>query len=176
MKANTDKYQGIVFGVKPDCPMSFTVKGITVECKDEVKLLGVYIDSQLTFSKQISFICQKVGQQTGAIMRLGTIIGMEVKLSIDRAFILSNFNYCPVVWMLCGQGNVKKMEHIQLKALLFVFNNFTSSYAELLIKSEQPSISIHLIRSLAIEVYQCINEIAPEYICTLLTKHNIPMI
>ncbi len=34
MKANTDKYQGIVFGVKPDRPMSFTVKGITVECKD----------------------------------------------------------------------------------------------------------------------------------------------
>ncbi len=30
MKANTDKYQGIVFGVKPDHPMSFTVKGITV--------------------------------------------------------------------------------------------------------------------------------------------------
>ncbi len=90
-------------------------------------------------------------------MRLSTIIGMEVKLSIYRAFILSNFNYCPVVWKLCGQGNVKKMEHIQLKALRFVFDDFTSSYAELLKKSEQPSISIHLIRSLAIEVYKCIN-------------------
>ncbi len=107
-------------------------------------------------------------------MRLSTIIGMEVKLSIYRAFILSNFNYCPVVWMLCGQGSVKKMEHIQLKALCFVFNDFTSSYAELLKKSEQSSISIHLIRSLAIEGHKCINEIAPEYLCTLLTKHNIP--
>ncbi len=79
MKANTDKYQGIVFGVKQDCLMSFTVKGITVECKDEVKLLGVYIDSRLKFSKQISFICQKAGHQTDAIIRLSTIIGMEVK-------------------------------------------------------------------------------------------------
>ncbi len=144
--------------------MSFTVKGITVECKDEAKLLGVYIDSWLTFSKQISFICQKAGQQTGAIMRLSTIIGMEVKLSIYRAFIISNFNCCPVVWMLCGQGNVKEMEHIQLKALCFVFNDFTSSYAELLKESEQPSISTHLIRSVAIEVYKFINEIAPEYV------------
>ncbi len=76
--------------------------------------------------------------------------------------------------MLCGQGNVKKMEHIQLKALCFVFNDFTSSYVELLMKSEQQSILIHLIRLLAIEVYKCINEIAPEYLCTLLTKHNIP--
>ncbi len=139
-----------MLGVKPDRPMSFTVKVLTVECKDEVKLLGVYIDSWITFSKQISFICQKAGHQTGAI------IEMEVKLSIYWAFILSNFNYCPVVWMLCGQGNVKKMEHIQLKALRFVFNDFTLSYVELLTKSERPSISIHLIRSLAIEVYKCI--------------------
>ncbi len=93
-------------------------------------------------------------------MILSTIIGMEVKLSIYRAFIKSNFNYCTVVWMLCGQGNVKKMENIQLKALRFVFNDFTSSYAELLKQSEQPSISIHLISSLAIEDYKCINEIA----------------
>ncbi len=114
--------------------------------------LGPSVDSRLTFSKHISFICQKAGQQTGAIMRLSTIIGMEVKLSIYQAFILSNFNYCPVVWMLCGQCNVKKMEHIQLKALRFVFNDFTSSYAELLKKCEQQSISIHLIRSLAREV------------------------
>ncbi len=93
---------------------------------------------------QISFICQKAGQQTGAIMRLSTIVRMEIKLSIYQAFILSNFNYCQAVWMLCGQGNVKKMENIQFKALRFVFNDFTSSYAELLKKSDQPSISIPL--------------------------------
>ncbi len=39
------------------------------------------------------------------------------------------------------QGNVKKMEHMQLKALCFVFNDFISSYAKLLKKCEQPSIS-----------------------------------
>ncbi len=76
--------------------------------------------------------------------------------------------------MLCGQGNVNKMKHIQFKALHFVFNDFTSSYAELQNITEQPSISIHLIRSLTIEVHKCIHEIAPEYLCTLLTKHNIP--
>ncbi len=64
-------------------------------------------------------------------------------------------------------------EHIQLKALRFAFNDFTSSYAKQLTKSEQPSISIHHIRFLAIYVYKCINEIAAEYLCTLLTKHNI---
>ncbi len=106
----------------------------------------IYTTNVLSKSLTIRFFkCQNAGQQTGAIMRLSTNIGMEVKLYIYRAFILSNFNYCPVVWMLCGQGNVHTMEHIQLKVLRFVFSDFTSSYAELLKKSEQPSISIHVI-------------------------------
>ncbi len=44
---------------------------------------------------------------------------------------------------------------------------------------ESTSISIsctnlkHLIRSLAVEVYKCLHNIAPEYLCTLLQKLNV---
>jgi len=174
MKANPDKYQCIVFGSKQDKPTSFTVKGMDIKCSKEVNLLGIHIDAGLTFKKQIMIICKKAGKQTSAIMRLSTVISIKVKLAMYRTFILSNFNYCPVMWMFCGQGNLKKMEAIQLKALRFVFYDFNSSYEELLVKSGQPSIAIHLIQSLAIEVYKCLNNIAPKYLCTLLTKHNIP--
>ncbi len=34
-------------------------------------------------------------------------------------------------------------------------------------------ISIHLIRSLAVEVYKCLHDIAPEYLYSLLQKHNV---
>ncbi len=53
------------------------------------------------------------------------------------------------------------------------FYDFTSSYDELLKRSRQPSISIHLIMSLVVEVYKCLHNIAPEYICTLFQKHNV---
>ncbi len=56
------------------------------------------------------------------------------------------------------------MEHMQLKALHFVFNDFTSNYAKFLKKFEQPSTSIQLIRSRVEEVYKCMNEIVPEYL------------
>ncbi len=173
MKANPEMYQGIAFGTKPDRPRSFNVRGTDIKCSKEVKLLSIYIDSALTFSKQITVICKKASQQTCAIMRLSAIISMDVKLAMYCTFILSNFNYCPVVWMLCGKRNMKKMEAIQLKALQFGFYDFTSSYDELLKRSRQPSISIHLIRSLAVEVYKCLRNIAPEYLCTLLQKHNV---
>ncbi len=40
MKVNTEQYQGIImFGVKAKPPMSFTMKVIAIECKNEVQLL-----------------------------------------------------------------------------------------------------------------------------------------
>ncbi len=97
MKANPERYQGIAFRTKTDRPISFNVRGTDIKCSKEVKLLGIYIDSALTFSKQITVICKKASQQTCAIMRLSTIISIDVKLAMYRTFILSNFNNCPVV-------------------------------------------------------------------------------
>ncbi len=87
-------------------------------------------------------------------MRLSNIIDLEIKKAMYQSFILSNFNYCPVVWMLCSQGNIRKMEKIQLRALRFLYSDFTSSYDELLIKCGQPSVSVHLFRTMAVEVYK----------------------
>ncbi len=82
MKANPEKYHGIAFGKKPNRPTSFNVRGTGIECSKEVILQGIYIDSGLTFNKQITVICKKTSQQTCAIMRLSTIIGMNIKLAM----------------------------------------------------------------------------------------------
>ncbi len=47
------------------------------------------------------------------------------------------------------------------------------SYDELVKHSGQPSISILLVRSLAV-VCKCLHNIALEYLCILLQKHNVP--
>jgi hypothetical protein len=75
--------------------------------------------------------------------------------------------------MFCGVGNIKKMERARLQVLCFVYNDYTSSYEELLIISGQPSIAIHIIRNMAIQVFKCLHEISPEYVCSLLTKHHV---
>ncbi len=174
MEANVPKYQAIVFGTKTAAPVSFCVRDHELECLDVVKLFGVHIDANLKFTKHIDAICLKAAQQTNAIMRLSKLIDQDVKKIMYRTFILSNFNYCPIVWMFCGMGNIKKMERVQLRALRFVYNDFSSSYEELLKTSGQPSIAIHLIRNMAIQVFKCLSNMSPDYVCSLLTRHNVP--
>jgi hypothetical protein len=43
------------------------------------------------------------------------------KLTIYYSFIMSNFNYCPLVWHFCGEVNTKKVEKIQERALKFIY-------------------------------------------------------
>jgi hypothetical protein len=65
-------------------------------------------------------------------------------------FILSNFNYCPVIWHFCSETNTKKMEKNQERALKFIHNENHSTYEELLAKSKLPSLKIRRIRTIAI--------------------------
>jgi hypothetical protein len=45
----------------------------------------------------------------------------------------------PLVWHFCGEGNTKKLEKIQERALRFIYNDSDSSYENLLEKSQSDS-------------------------------------
>ena len=52
MKANLEKFQAIVIGTKTNSHnLYFDLKGNKITCEENVKLLGVTIDSQLNFDK-----------------------------------------------------------------------------------------------------------------------------
>ena len=55
-------------------------------------------------------------------------------------FVLSNFNYCPLIWRFSCQQNTHKPEKIQERGLHFVFNDTNSTY-EALIKLTFPHLS-----------------------------------
>ena len=72
---------------------------------------------------------------------------------------MSNFNYCPLVWLFCGEVNTKKVENIQERALRFIYEDYSASYDELLSKSKLHSLKVRRMRSLAIEVYKVIDKL-----------------
>jgi len=172
MSANPDKYQVIIFGHKEDCPTNITIKGNSIVSQPQVNLLGISIDSNLTFNMQIDDVCKKAGRQINAVMRLCNVLDTEVKVAIYKSFIQSNFNYCPVIWLICGETNLSKLAKLQYRALKFVYNDFTSDYEQLLLKGNHVSMSVHLMHTVAVEVYKCMYNIAPEYIQALFERHN----
>ena len=70
---------------------------------------------------------------------------------------MSNFSYCPLVWHFCNEQNCKKIEKIQERALRFIYDDYSSDYNQLLVKSNLPSLKTRRMRTMALEVFKIIN-------------------
>ena len=85
---NTSKYQAMVIDKKHEPSLtSVDINGHTINTTQELKLLGVTIDKELHFSKNISIICKKVNKLRGVLMRLRRRIPTEAELRIYKTAI-----------------------------------------------------------------------------------------
>jgi hypothetical protein len=61
-----------------------------------------------------------------------------------------------LAWHFCTNKNSKKLEKVQERALRFVYEDYNSSYEELLQKAKVPSLQIRRMRTMALETYKII--------------------
>ena len=66
-------------------------------------------------------MCSKAVMQLNALSRLQKYMGKSEKEAVTNNFILSNFNYCPLVWHFNSCESIKKIEKIQ-KRYLRIYN------------------------------------------------------
>ena len=75
------------------------------------------INQQFTEIRGISLKSETKFTLLGALKRLSVHLGKNEKMVLMKSFILSNFNYCPLVWHLCSKTDTDRMEKIQKRAL-----------------------------------------------------------
>ena len=80
--------------------------------------------------------------------------------------------YCPLVWHFCGKTNTSKIEKLQEGALRFVFNDFISSYDNMLEKAELTTLTLSRIKTLALKVYKAIHGHSPPYMKDMFTSRQ----
>ena len=97
-----------------------------------MKVLGIDIDDRLTFDGHISNMCIKAGRQLNVLQRLKGSLDQDSRMAIYKSFIMSNFNYCPLIWMFASKTSLSKLENIQKRALRFVLDDYQSGYTDLL--------------------------------------------
>ncbi len=115
------------------------------------------INECLTFNEHINIICSNAVRQLNAIKRLQCNLDKESKLAIYKSYILSNSNYCPLVWHLCGIQNSRNMEKIQERALRFVYEDYESIYDILLKKGNHDMLYIGRLRNMATEIFKALH-------------------
>ena len=70
MKLNADKCHLLVIGQRCDDPVAVTIGSAEVVNSSEEKLLGVHIDSKLSFDHHVSKLCQRASNKPYALARI----------------------------------------------------------------------------------------------------------
>ena len=124
LKANASKHH---LFLSPYQPVPINTKGPITENSNCEKLLGIYINSNFSFEYHINRICYKTIQKLHALPRIVKYISEDKKHVLFKSFIISQFNYCPIVWMCRCRG----LNNIHERALRIVFQDKKSSFETL---------------------------------------------
>ena len=99
--------------------------------------------------KYILIQCKKARRKLCALGRVCKFLNLEHRRSLMKAFIESQFAYCPLVWMFCSRSSNNCMK--------------------------DNSVSIHYrnIRLLAIELYKAKNKLSSQLILALFQRREV---
>ena len=88
-----------------------------------------------------------------------------------KAFIQSQFGYCPLIWMCHSHALNTRINRIHERALRIVYNDHTSTFNMLLDKDKSVTVHVRNIQTLAIEVLM-VNGMSPKIMSNVfqLTK------
>ena len=144
--------------------ISLKVNRTNVPLKSCVKLLGVFIDYDLTFSEHVNYIFKRTSRQLNAIRRISKYLKRDCLMKLFHAFVSSNFNYCPTTWHFTSKWSIIKIEKVHKAALRVVYNDYMTSYSGLLDMSNRTPLFLARLKGLLVEVFKCFRGLNPETI------------
>ena len=97
LKANPDKCHLLV---NTTGNIRISVRSETISNSSNQKLLGIRINSNCRFDDHVASLCKKASQKLNALTRVEQYMNLAQRRSIMKAFICSQFGYCPLLWML----------------------------------------------------------------------------
>ena len=171
--ANPTKFKLMFLGMD-DENLVFYINNKSITPSKYVKLLGITIDNELKFDVHINNICKQASSKIRCLHRIRKFLGESQALRLCNAFVLSNFNYCPLTWMFCNKTLNAKLNRVHKKALRAVYGVYETSFQDLL--SIEGSLTIHSrnLHTLLIEIYKSLSGSNPEIVRNLFQLKVIP--
>ena len=175
MVANPAKFQLLFIGLKNINNVYMTIGGNKVPATNSVKLLGIHIDSNLKFDGHIKNICSKARSKCFALSRIRNYLSLDKAILLYNSFILSNFSYCPLIWMFCSKKENNLINEVHKKALRIVYKEPNKTLNRLLDLDGSSGVHLRNLRYLMIEVFKSLNKLNPKFMWNLFHVKEFPM-
>ena len=152
------------FLISPYETKSIQIQNSCIKASSSEELLGIKINSNLTFHDRITYLCSKANKKLSALSRVSKYMDINRRRMLMKSYIFGQFNYCSLVWMCHSRSLNNKSNRIQERALQIVYRDYKSSFKELLQKDKSITIHQKNLQYLAIEIYKVKMGISPKIV------------
>ena len=144
MKANKDKCHLIV---SKNENVSIYIGPFEIKNTNCEKLLGIKVDSRINFNEHLYGIIKKASRNINALSMITLFMNISKRRILMNSFFNSQFNCCPLVWMLHTRSINKKINRLHERVLRTGCNDFKSSFENLLEKDGTVSIHVKICKN-----------------------------
>ena len=124
MRGNTDKCH---FIISSNDSSEIKIGKFVIKSSNCVKLLGVTIDTKLTFDDHIKDPCRK-NSKLCALGRVTPYMGLGKKKLQVNSYFAAQLSYFPLVWISHSRSNSNKITHLHERCLRLIYSDKSSSY------------------------------------------------
>ena len=137
LKANADKCHPIL---STDEPFSINIDNEVIKISNNKKLLGINLNNRIGFDTHVANICNQVSKKLHALARISQFMNIHKRRMTMKAFLASEFGYCPLVWMFHSRKLNSRINKLYERALRTVYQDYVSSFTELLEKDKSTNL------------------------------------
>ena len=160
LKANADKCHLIL---STDEPFSINIDNEVIKNSNNKKLLGINLNNRLGFDTHVANICSRVSKKLHALARISQYMSIHKRRMTMKAFIASEFGYCPLVWMFHSRKLNSRVNKLHERALRIVYQDYASSFTEFLEKDNSITIHNRKKQFIATALFKVKNELLPPF-------------
>ena len=114
-------------------------------------------------------LCRKACYKLHTLSRVSKYATLNKRRLLTKSFIISPFNYCPLIWMIHNRGLNNKINHIHERVLRILYHDYSSSFQDLPDKYKSVTIHQRNLEQLATEIFKVKIGIAPIVINEIFT-------
>ena len=154
--------------------LKLSVNDVPVTQVDKHRLLGVTVDTTLSWQNHIEMTCKTLSRYLYALSRLKHITNENTRKIFYEAHIRSRIDYASTIWDGCSENLFKKLNSLYRRSAKLIKQDSTLTTDQKLISLNMLPLKQHLLLNKSIFMYKFFSGSLPPYLDDILPKIKKP--
>lgn len=138
-----------------------------------LEILGVHIDSDMSWKSHIKHVCVKGARLNGLLWRMSPYLDTDIKLLFYNSMLLSRIDYCISIWGAASKKYMNRLYIMQKRAIRTVFGiNRDESVSHILRSFKIMTVYQRFYYKNCVNMYNIMQCYAPNYLSDIFEISN----